>query len=95
MANEITLFALDYSGEKLSEMTFDLEDILVAWVEVYTGDESINVVNRHGDRASLNAYHATACFFDDEYEIIKNGMWVVPEELFMNRKHSDWHMLYS
>lgn len=94
MANTVEMVVLDYNGVVQEEFDLDISEVVCAWVEVYTGDEIFNVVYKDGRRECLTAYSAWEMVFEDDYDVIVNGEWVVPEELFMNRKNSDWHQLY-
>ena len=87
---------MDYKGEKytVDYPGINVNDILVAWITVVTGDETLTIVTYDGDVISGSSYSATAGFYDGEYDIIKKGRWVVPEEEFRNRKES-YDFLYG
>jgi len=93
MGKKVTLFALDYEGKKICEKTFELDDIVCAFVEVISGDEVVSVIHKNGDREALVAFHAWDVYLDANYDIIKAGKWVVDEEEFQTRKTSSFYML--
>lgn len=95
MANTVEMVVLDYAGIVKEKFDLDISEVVCAWIEVYTGDETFYIVYKDGHRDCVTAYSAWQRCFDDEYDVIVNGKWVVPKERFMNRKNSDWHMLYN
>ena len=85
-------FLLDYMGEEhnLPEEIFDdISNIVAAWVEVNTGDETLKIVYNNGERIQFTTYSAYENYFDGEYDIIKNGKWVIDENEWNSRASSD------
>lgn len=87
---------MDYKGDKYTASYPDISvsDILVAWITVVTGDETLTIVTYDGDVISDSTYSAIAGFYDGEYDIIKKGRWIVPEEEFRKRRGS-YDFLYG
>ena len=84
---------LDYKGDvEYGSFDVDIENVALAWVTVYTGDEEITLITKTGERFFDSMYDAFQMYFDDEYDIIKNGEWVVDREEWEKRKGSYWNI---
>lgn len=84
------MYLLDYTGEKLELNDFDIDDILLAWIEVKSGDEVLRWVDRNLERHTIDAgSRRMVDYFDGEYDIIKDGKFVV-DPAFHNRTESYW-----
>lgn len=84
-------FLLDYADNKfaIDDALFDdISDIAVATVTVVTGDEVLMVVHRNGDIDGVTTYSAIEEYYDGEYNIIKDGKWVVDKDAWDSRKTS-------
>ena len=84
-------YLLNYAGERkeLKDDVFDnVEDIVVATIRVDTGDETLTIVHRNGDVEVASTYSAFYGFYDGEYDIIKDGDWVVDRDTWGSRKSS-------
>lgn len=82
------MYLLNYAGEKFdlpTDMFDDISNIIVAWVEVNTGDETLKYVCQDGTRGSFSTYSAYANYYNGEYEIIKSGKWVVDRDAWLSR----------
>ena len=87
MAIEFKL--LDYAGnESWKSFDIDVEDVALAWVEVWTGDEELTLVTKTGERFFASSYYALNRYFDDCYDVIKNGEWLVDKEVWDRRTTS-------
>lgn len=87
MAIEFKL--LDYAGyESWNSFDVNIEDVALAWMEVWSGDEEITLITKTGERLFASEYHAFQPYFDDSYDIIKNGSWLVDKEVWDRRKNS-------
>lgn len=87
MAIEFKL--LDYAGnERWKSFDIDVEDVALAWVEVWTGDEELTLVTKTGERFFDSSYCAFNRYFDDCYDVIKNGEWLVDKEVWDRRTTS-------
>lgn len=84
-------YLLDYAGEReeLKDDVFDnVEDIVVATIRVDSGDETLRIVYRNGNVKGASMYSAFLGFYDGEYDIIKDGCWVVDRDAWDRRKSS-------
>jgi hypothetical protein len=84
-------FLLDYADNRteLDESIFaDIGDIVVATIIVVTGDEILRVVHRNGDINEASSFYAFEAFYDGDYDIIKDGKWVIDREEWDKRKTS-------
>lgn len=84
-------YLLNYADERreLDDSVFDnIEDIVVATIRVDTGDETLTIVHRNGEIGRASMYSAFCAFYDGEYDIIKDGRWVVDRNAWDRRETS-------
>lgn len=86
----------DYSDEP-QEFDVDLDDerIVVAKLEVISGDEVLEVIYKDGDIKTFDAglWTRLVDFHDDMFVLVRGGKWVVDKDRFLARKGSydDWN----
>lgn len=90
-------YLLNYADRKfeLDDHLFDdIENVAVATVRVDTGDETLTVVRRNGEKCEVSTFSALFGCYDGEYDIIKDGHWVIDREVWDKRK-SSYEILYG
>lgn len=86
------MFLLNYADEKVEigePFDDDISTIAVATIMVLTGDEVLDIVYKDGSSTRFSAYSAFEMFYDGEYDIIRDGEWIVNRESWESRKDSD------
>lgn len=84
-------YLLDYEGSKTDLPNYfleDVEDIVAAWIRVDTGDETLITIRKNGDKDFASVYSAWQMYYDGDYDIIKNGKWIVDEDAWNKRTNS-------
>lgn len=90
-------FLLNYAdkrGELGNDVFDDLSDIVVATIRVDSGDETLTIIYRNGEHSVASMFSAWAGYYDGEYDIIRDGSWVVDREAWEKRK-SSYDFLYG
>jgi len=85
-------FLLDYMGNEYdlpADLFDDISNIVVAWIEVNTGDETLKIVYNNGKRIQITTYSAYENDFEGDYDIIVNGKWVIDENEWNSRASSN------
>lgn len=90
-------YLLDYADNKRNlddALLEDVESILIATITVVTGDEILDVVRRNGEHDGASSYSAMAEFYDGEYDIIRDGVWVVDKDEW-DKRSTSYEFLYG
>lgn len=87
-------YLLDHSNHKYhlpADFLDNIDDLAVVWIDVDTGDETLNYVYKDGRRGRVSATTWSEepwsiRMYVGEYDIIVGGKWVVDEDKWNSRK---------
>lgn len=79
---------MNYANKKKTVEIGNLEDILIATIQVISGDEVLTVRYKDGTKKIFDTDVRIQSFFDDEYDVYSPTVNLLTNEEWLNRKDS-------